>query len=105
MAAIARGNGADTVFSFTGTGVDCLSPITTATDVCSGDVFINGEGAVREGDQVAPHPAAGCGNDSSVVTSFSSTVKVNGRGVARIGDEYTSDNIITSGSGTVSAGG
>ena len=105
MPAAARGNGTDTVFSKTGTGVACASPLNTETDECSPDVFIEGDGVVREGDQVANHPAAGCSPDTSVVTTFSATVTINGKGAARIGDEYTGDNTITSGSSTVFIGG
>jgi uncharacterized Zn-binding protein involved in type VI secretion len=105
MPAAARGNGTDSVFSKTGSGPNCPSPVNTATDQCSSDVFIEGDGVVREGDQVAAHPAAGCGPDNSVLTSFSATVFINGKGAGRIGDEYTGDNTITSGSGTVFIGG
>jgi uncharacterized Zn-binding protein involved in type VI secretion len=104
MPPVARGNGIDSVFSKTGSGRDCASPLTTATDACSGDVFVNRDGVVREGDAVEAHPAAGCGNDGSVLTSFSGTVFANGKAVGRIGDEYTGDNTITSGSSDVFAG-
>ncbi len=105
MPGAARGNGADSVLSATGSGTNCMSPMTTATDKCSSNVLVNGIGIVRAGDQVAAHPAAGCGPDESVLTSFSSTVFINGRGAGRIGDEYTADNVITSGSGNVLIGG
>jgi uncharacterized Zn-binding protein involved in type VI secretion len=101
MPSVARGNGTDSVFSKTGSGKDCASPLTTATDVCSGDVFSNNIGVVREDDQVAPHPAAGCGPDESVLTLGAPAVFANFQEVGRIGDEYTSDNIITSGSSNV----
>jgi uncharacterized Zn-binding protein involved in type VI secretion len=105
MPGAARGNGADSVLSATGTGDSCAFPMTTATDKCSSNVLANGIGIVRAGDQVAPHPAAGCGPDNSTLTSFSSTVFINGSGAGRVGDQYTSDNIITSGSGNVLIGG
>ena len=105
MPAAARGDSEDTVFSNTGSGSQCRSPITTSTDECSEDVFVNSIGIVREGDQVAAHPAAGCGPDESVLTSFSATVFVNSKGAGRIGDEYTGDNTITSGSSNVFIGG
>lgn len=104
MPPVARGNGTDSVFSKTGSGKDCVAPLTTATDACSADVFVNNDGVVREDDQVAAHPAAGCGNDDSVLTSFSSTVFANNKAVGRIGDQYTGDNTITSGSSNVFAG-
>lgn len=105
MPPAARGNGTDSVFSKTGSGKDCPAPLTTETDECSADVFANSDGVVREGDQVAGHPAAGCGPDESVLTSFSSTVFINNKGAGRIGDEYTGDNTITSGSSNVFIGG
>jgi uncharacterized Zn-binding protein involved in type VI secretion len=106
MPAVARGNGADSVLSLTGSGgPGCPSPLNTTTDVCSGNVNVNGNGVVRDGDKVMPHIAAGCGTDESALTKFSSTVFANGKGIARIGDEYTGDNMITSGSGNVFAGG
>lgn len=98
MPPAARMSGTDRVFSKTGTGKNCPAPVTTATNAGSSDTFINGIGAVRIGDVVAPHNAAGCGLDSSVVTLASSKVIINNRGAARIGDQYTSDNIIVSGS-------
>jgi uncharacterized Zn-binding protein involved in type VI secretion len=98
MPEAARGDGIDVVESLTGTGFLCGSPLTTATDECSPDVFANGTGIVREDDKVAPHPAAGCGPDESVLTTFSSTVYINGKRAGRKGDEYTPDNTITTGS-------
>jgi uncharacterized Zn-binding protein involved in type VI secretion len=105
MPAAARGQSTDTVSSQTGTGGSCNSPMTTATDECSGDVFVNSIGAVRRNDKVANHPASGCGPDQSTLTTSSGTVFINGRGAGRKGDEYTSDNTITSGSGDVFIGG
>lgn len=104
MPPAARGNGSDSVFSKTGTGKNCGSPVSTATNECSGDTFVENIGVVRIGDKVAPHPAGGCGPDESGLTKSSTTVFVNGRGAGRIGDEYTSDNIVTSGSTTVFIG-
>lgn len=98
MPQVARGNGNDTVYSLTGTGLFCLSPVTTATNECSSDTFVNGIGVVREGDKVAPHNSAGCGTDASVLTVFSSVVIINNKGAGRKGDFYTPDNEITTGS-------
>lgn len=105
MPPVARGNGTDAVFSKTGSGRNCARPLTTETDQCSENVFANNIGIVRSGDQIAAHPAIGCSNDGSTITTKSSTVFANNLGVARIGDEYTSDNTITSGSANVFAGG
>jgi uncharacterized Zn-binding protein involved in type VI secretion len=105
MPEAARGDGVDTVASKTGSGRRCASPSTTATDQCSGDVFANGTGIVREGDRVQLHSASGCGSDTSVLTTFSGTVYINGKRAGRKGDQYTSDNTITSGSPDVFIGG
>jgi uncharacterized Zn-binding protein involved in type VI secretion len=102
--AAARGNGVDDVYSKTGTKKNCRRPRMTKTDQCSPDVFINGVGAVREGDRVALHPAQGCGPDLSVLTKGSSTVFVNGKAAGRIGSQYTGDNTITTGSKNVFIG-
>ena len=104
MPPAARGSGGDEVFSKTGSGRRCRSSLTTATNVCSADVFFNEKGAVRIGDLVAPHKIGGCDDDASGLTSSSGTVFVNGKGVARIGDEYTGDNTISSGSSNIFIG-
>ena len=105
MPAAARGEGADEVFSKTGTKKNCKAPVITATNACSLDTFINTFGAVRIDDVVQLHSASGCGPDMSVLTKASTTVFINNKGAGRIGDEYTSDNIIISGSQTVFIGG
>lgn len=103
MAFVARADGIDTVFSLTGSGNQCNSPLNTVTGLGTSTVFANGIRVVVQGDQVGSHPASGCGPDLSVLTSFSSTVFANGKGFGRIGDQYSSDNTITSGSSTVFA--
>lgn len=105
MPAIARANGVDSVFSRTGTGRRCGSPARTVTGVGTCQVYAGGTVVVRQGDQVGLHPAGGCSPDTSPLTSFSSTVFIGGKGVGRIGDFYTSDNVITSGYSTVFVGG
>ena len=105
MPAAARGDGTDTVFSKTGTGKNCSAPKTTSTDACSKNTFVNGKGAVRIGDVVAPHEAGGCGPDTSTLSKSSTTVFINGKGAGRLGDQYTADNTITSGSPNVFIGG
>lgn len=101
MPEAARGDSTDTVASLTGVGKNCASPVTTATDECSGDCFANDIGVVREGDEVAQHNALGCGPDDSVLTVFSPDVFINDKGAGRKGDFYTPDNEITSGSSDV----
>ncbi len=104
MPALARSSGQDRVFSFTGAGRGCGSPMETVTNEGSSNVLVNGYGVVRQGDKVGVHPRAGCSLDDSILTLFSSTVFINGKGVGRIGDEYTNDNIIISGSRNVFVG-
>ena len=96
----ARGNGVDSVSSPDGAGYLCASPMTTATNECSGNVFVNSIGSVRIGDKVAAHPKAGCGPDLSGLSTSSPNVFVNGKGMGRLGDVY-GDNTITSGSPNV----
>ena len=96
----ARGDGVDSVFSPTGSGYNCASPMTTSTNVCSSNTFVNGIGSVRIGDAVMPHPITGCGTDGQVLSVASPDVYVNGMGAGRLGDLY-GDNSITSGSADV----
>jgi uncharacterized Zn-binding protein involved in type VI secretion len=101
MPAVARKSGTDTVS--TGHGCDT----TTVTDQGSSDVNVNSIGAVRAGDLCQVHliPAgSSCVPHTVPLTSFSSTVFVNGKGVGRQGDQY-SGHTLTSGSGNVFAGG
>ena len=109
MPAVARANGVDTVYSLTGTlsGTSPIrydNPVNTVTGTGSPDVFVNGTPVVRQNDTVGIHLNSTGGTDTSVLTTFSSTVFVNGKGIGRVGDQYTSDNTITSGSPTVFAG-
>ena len=104
MPAVARGNGTEPVATAHGAGRGCNSPTTQATDACSGDVFVNGIGVVREGDPMKSHPAPGCSPHAPGLGSFSGTVKVNGKGMGRQGDIYPGGHTISSGSGNVNAG-
>jgi uncharacterized Zn-binding protein involved in type VI secretion len=104
MPAAARGNGVDSVFSRTGTGRNCNAPIGTTTGFVDCTVIINGHPGVKQGDPVAPHPFSGCGVDTSTLSGSSGKVMIEGRGAGRIGDEYTPDNVITSGSTSVFMG-
>ena len=106
MAAIALAGGAGTVFSRTGTGRRCNFPVTTSTGTASvSTVLIGGTPPVVFGDTVGFHLASGCGPDLSTLSTCSGTVLIGGKGVGRIGDQYGSDNVITSGFGTVFIGG
>lgn len=105
MPAAALGNGKSTVFSKTGSGYKCRFPMTTATAECSTKVLIGADGAVFFGNLIKSHPKAGCAADTSTLTTGSSKVTVEGQPMGRVGDKYTSDNIITSGSSKVMVGG
>lgn len=67
----------------------------------SGNVFVNGKGAVRIGDSVAGHGTAP--HNSPTMAEGSSTVFVNGIPVCRAGDKATCGDAAT-GSGNVFAG-
>jgi uncharacterized Zn-binding protein involved in type VI secretion len=96
MPAVARGNGADAVFSLTGLGKLCAGPMMTVTGPSISKLVVGGIPVALQGDLVGPHPFAGCGPDVSVLTLASTKLKVDGRGVGMIGSLYTSDNIIVS---------
>lgn len=70
----------------------------------SPNVFINGIAAHRQGDSWASH----CNPNSchgSVLANGSSTVFVNGKPLARIGDPVACGSTVATGSGNVFAGG
>jgi uncharacterized Zn-binding protein involved in type VI secretion len=100
MPKVARGDSVDTVK----TNHDCIAE--TTTDTMSGDVIVNGTGVHRQGDKTVPHPmgASACPNHTPAITTGSTTVFANGKGVARIGDLYDDGEEVSSGSGTVFAG-
>jgi uncharacterized Zn-binding protein involved in type VI secretion len=106
MPAAARADGNDRVFSITGAGKDCKFPNpSVVTGPPSVQVYVNGKQVVVEGDEVGDHAFIGCGPDNSTMTGGSSTVFAGGKKIARIGDNYGSDNIIISGSTNVFIGG
>lgn len=101
MPAVSRKDGTDSIS--TGHGCDA----TTVTDQGSSNVLVNSIGAVRAGDLCQVHlilVGDSCVPHTVPLTSFSSTVFVNGRGIGRRGDDY-SGHVLTSGSGNVFAGG
>jgi uncharacterized Zn-binding protein involved in type VI secretion len=67
----------------------------------SGDVIVNGNGAVRVGDKVAPHGNAPHNNPTMI--QGSGTVFVNGKSVCRAGNAASCGHSAT-GSGNVFAG-
>jgi uncharacterized Zn-binding protein involved in type VI secretion len=87
---------------------------TQKSDAGSSDVFAEGTGVVRKDDAMKAHAngdpcVAAAVNHTPTVSTFSSTVFVNGKNIARIGDKYNSessqDHEITTGATTVFAGG
>jgi uncharacterized Zn-binding protein involved in type VI secretion len=102
MPSIARTG--DKVLSPDGTGKNCNAPMQTACGPGNSKmVRANGILIVHRGLPVAPHPRSGCVPDTSTLSTFSSTVRINGQGVGRIGDKY-GNNIVTQGSPSVFAG-
>ena len=87
---------------------------TQKSDAGSSNVFAEGTGVVRKDDAMKAHAngdpcVATAVNHTPTVSTFSSTVFVNGKNIARIGDKYNSessqDHEITTGATTVFAGG
>ena len=114
MPEAARGNGVDAVDTVHVSVGDAApddgsicdaAPQIVATDACSGDVFINGTGAVRENDAVQAHtiPPA-CATHAPGLSSYSGTVRINGKWAGRKGDTYGCGALIISGSGDVNIG-
>lgn len=98
MPAIAR-NGDPTT---TGHGCDSTSTVTGPSTT----VFANNIGVERQGDPVAPHTIPSgrrCVAHSAVINVGSSTVFVNGKPLARVGDS-TDAGAITGGSSNIFAG-
>lgn len=87
--------------SCTGHGSWPPRPSTSA----SGNVFVNGIGAHRQGDSWAVHcnPVPECHGGS--LASGSSTVYANSRQLGRIGDPVDCGSFVASGSSNVFAGG
>lgn len=86
---------------------------TQVSDAGSSTVFVNGIGVVRNGDAMASHPdGVPCTsspiNHVPTLSTYSSTVFVDGKQIGRIGDKYDSDghydHTIASGSTNVFAG-
>jgi uncharacterized Zn-binding protein involved in type VI secretion len=103
MPAIARKD--DTVLSPDGNGKNCAFPLqTTVGEVNDKSVRANSRLIPVQGNKVTPHPKSGCSIEEPPLSTFSSTVRIGGKGVGRIGDRY-GINIITQGSENVFAGG
>jgi len=72
----------------------------------SGNVFANGIGISREGDNNTTHllPGAPCPEHAAPIASGSSTVKINGVGCGRVGDAISGCTSVAAGSPDVFAG-
>lgn len=105
MRAVARKD--DKVMSPNGFGFKCRFPGTTSVgEVNSNNVYANGKLIVVIGNKISPHPLGPCAvTDTGVLVKASSTVKIGGKGMGRIGDTYTNNDIISQGSPNVFAGG
>ena len=104
MPSVARAG--DTVLSYDGgPGKKCPTPRKTSVgQVNSRNVFANGILIVVAGNRISPHPKRGCSIDTSTLSGYSSTVKIGGAGIGRVGDDY-GQNTIIKGSRNVFAGG
>ena len=73
----------------------------------SSNVFANGIGVSRQGDNNTGHllPGAPCPSHAAPITTGSTTVSVNGKGCGRVGDGITSCTSVAAGSSDVFAGG
>jgi uncharacterized Zn-binding protein involved in type VI secretion len=73
----------------------------------SSNVFVNGIGISRQGDNNTGHllPGVPCPSHSAPIASGSSTVKVNGKGCGRVGDGISGCTSVAAGSSNVFAGG
>jgi uncharacterized Zn-binding protein involved in type VI secretion len=85
------------------TGHDACVPTPLVT--CSPNVFIEGKGAGRVGDQYAPHGCIVHATHQDSISAGSSTVFINGRQAGRIGDPVIIGGFVRDGSGTVNIGG
>jgi len=92
-----------------GNSVDSDTPhcSTPKRDQCSGDVFVDGTGISRQGDNNTSHklPPAPCPSHAAPITTGSTTVFVNGKGCGRVGDAITGCTSVATGFERVFAGG
>ena len=98
MPAVCRGDSVDADVPH------CSTPRRSAR---SPDVFVNGTGISREGDNNTPHllPPPPCPTHAAPIASGSSTVKINTKGCGRIGDGISGCTSVGTGSCNVFAGG
>ena len=99
--AAARGDAEDNVT----TNHECDA--TTTTEGASENVFINKIGAHLQGDLNTAHTypeGDKCPSHQTAITTGSTTVFVNGKGLARVGDLYDDDEEVATGSPNVFSG-
>ena len=72
----------------------------------SSNVFVNGIGVSRQGDNNTTHllPGEPCPPHTAAITTGSTTVFVNGKGCGRVGDGITACTSVAAGSEDVFAG-
>lgn len=101
MPAAARGDGTEDVAILHST----CQPM-TQTNECSSDVFVNNIGVVRKGDKVMPHTynPPQCPLHDPGLSSYSSSVFINGKNAGRLGDKYACNAKIITGSDNVFIG-
>lgn len=74
----------------------------------SADVFVNGIGVSRQGDNNTTHllpEIIPCPTHAAPITTGSTTVFINGKGCGRVGDGITGCTSVAAGSSNVFAGG
>mgnify|MGYP001157243128 FL=1 len=72
----------------------------------SSNVFVNGIGISRQGDNNTGHllPGAPCPSHSAPIATGSTTVFINGKGCGRVGDAISGCTSVAAGSPNVFAG-
>lgn len=85
------------------TGHDTCPPVPLVEH--SPDVNINGRGAGRVGDHYATHGCVAHPGHQDVIAAGSSTVFINKKSAARIGDAVSIGGTVQDGSGNVRIGG
>lgn len=85
------------------TGHDACPPVPLVE--YSPDVSINGLGAGRAGDHYAAHGCISHSSHQDVIAAGSSTVFINGKPAARVGDSVSIGGSVQGGSGDVFIGG
>lgn len=98
MPAVCRGDSVDK---------DVMHCSTPKRDKRSSNVFCNGTGISRQGDNNTLHklPGAPCPSHAAPISTGSSTVFVNNKGCGRVGDSVSGCTSVSTGSSNVFAGG